>query len=62
MMEREVTVDWSDESWTGEKVILSGDIGGTNANLALVTKCEKGFRLLLEVSAASLDLDSISRL
>lgn len=62
MMDREVTIDWSENAWNGEPVILSGDIGGTNANLAFVMKTADGFSILLEVSAASLDFDAIGPL
>lgn len=61
-MDREITIDWSEDAWAGEPVILSGDIGGTNSNLAIVAKSADGFRILLEVSAASLDLDGIGPL
>jgi glucokinase len=62
MMDREVTIDWSENAWAGETVILSGDIGGTNANLAFVMKGDEGFRILLEVSTSSLDIDAIGPL
>lgn len=62
MKDREVTIDWSEGAWAGETVILSGDIGGTNANIAFVAKGDDGFRVLLELSAASGDLDGIGPL
>lgn len=50
---------WHSETWNGEPIVLAGDIGGTNSNLALV-KVEKGsFRILVETIAASAEIDSI---
>ena len=62
MMDREVSIDWSDVAWNGEPVILSGDIGGTNANLALVIRRDSDYAILVEASAPSLELDRISPL
>lgn len=50
---------WHNEAWQGEPVILAGDIGGTNANLALVAKRDGRFDILLEMVFPSNEIDSI---
>lgn len=50
---------WHSETWNDTPVVLAGDIGGTNSNLALV-KVEGGdFRILLEVVVPSAEVNSI---
>lgn len=50
---------WHNDSWTGTPVILAGDIGGTNSNLALVAVNRERFDLLLEMVFPSQEIDSI---
>lgn len=50
---------WHSETWSGEPVVLAGDIGGTNANLALVKVSDGSFDLLLETVVPSAEVDSI---
>lgn len=50
---------WHSESWNGETVVLAGDIGGTNSNLALVKVYDGKFNLLLETVVSSNEIDSI---
>lgn len=57
-----VSIDWKSGEWNGEPTILSGDIGGTNANLGIVAKTNTDFRILVEASAPSLGLTSVALL
>ena len=50
---------WRNESWDGEAVILAGDIGGTNANVALVARKGGRFEILVELVFPSQEIDSI---
>lgn len=50
---------WHSEQWQGEPVILAGDIGGTNSNVALVLEREGAFEILLEMVFPSQEIDSI---
>ncbi|MFC0536395.1 glucokinase [Pelagicoccus mobilis] len=50
---------WHSESWNGEPVVLAGDIGGTNSNLALVKVADGSFDLLVETATPSNEIDSI---
>ncbi len=50
---------WHNESWQGEPVILAGDIGGTNANVALVAQRGAQFDLIVELVFPSAEIDSI---
>lgn len=50
---------WHCETWDGEPVVLAGDIGGTNSNLALVKVADGSFDLLLEVVVPSHEIDSV---
>ncbi|EDY81851.1 glucokinase [Verrucomicrobiia bacterium DG1235] len=50
---------WHSESWNGEPIILAGDIGGTNSNLALVKVSKGSFDILVETVVPSNEVDSI---
>ncbi|MDQ8205143.1 glucokinase [Pelagicoccus sp. SDUM812003] len=50
---------WHNDSWNGEPVILAGDIGGTNTNLALVSVFGGHFEIMLEMVFPSKSIQSI---
>ncbi len=50
---------WHSETWNGEPIVLAGDIGGTNSNLALVKVSQGRFDLLVETVVPSAEVDSI---
>ena len=50
---------WHNETWNGETVVLAGDIGGTNANLALVTVGSGGFQILVEMVFPSQEIECV---
>jgi len=59
MQRNETKAIWHSESWNDEALVLSGDIGGTNSNLALVKVADGRFDLLLETVVPSHEIDSI---
>lgn len=59
MQTSSVKTIWHSETWSGEAVVLAGDIGGTNSNLALVSVSGGRFDLLLETVVSSHEIDSI---
>ncbi|MBC2604897.1 glucokinase [Pelagicoccus albus] len=59
MEQKSIKTTWYDENWNGEPVVLAGDIGGTNSNLALVKVDAGSFKILNETVVASNEVDSI---
>ena len=51
---------WRNETVSFERLVLAGDIGGTNTNLALVGETGGKFTIVLETVSASRDLTSLS--
>ncbi|MEM9158060.1 MAG: glucokinase [Verrucomicrobiota bacterium] len=54
-----MNIEWHKKSLSGGEIVLAGDVGGTNSNLALVECGENGFELIVETSVPSPQIDSL---
>lgn len=52
-------IKWSNPDVSFSKLILAGDIGGTNTNLAIVSELKGNFTIILEVVYSSVEIDGL---